>query len=231
MRRDSSTVVVLVGEVPAPLLTELARSPNVSLVRPPEEEQDGLTAAATALGQAAHRASPFVLVTADPLAEVAAQWRAMWDLSAGPRGPAGFEARAAEALSAWRAGRFEFPDYYLVLAPVRTSAARTSAARNSAPGNTAARNSAARNSGTGPDLYLGPLRAARPRRVEAVVTADEDGQASQVLQALRALQHGPWWPPLDELIDTARRFFAGGLAEGEGTLAAPTISPPGKPGG
>ncbi len=34
-----------------------------------------------------------------------------------------------------------------------------------------------------------------------------------VLDTLRSLPHGPWWPPLDELIDTARHFYAGGLAE------------------
>jgi hypothetical protein len=50
-----------------------------------------------------------------------------------------------------------------------------------------------------------------------------------VRQALRSLPHGPWWPPLDELIDTARRFFAGGLAEGAGSLAPPTLSPLSKP--
>jgi hypothetical protein len=27
------------------------------------------------------------------------------------------------------------------------------------------------------------------------------------------LEHGPWWPPLDELIDIARHFYAGGLTE------------------
>jgi hypothetical protein len=200
MRRESSTVVVLVGEMPEPLLTDVARSPNIALVRPLEEEKDSLTAAAVALGQAAHRVAPFVLVPADPLAEVAAQWHAMWDLSAGPRGSAAFEARAAEALSAWRAGRFELPDYYLALAPATVG-------------------------GAGPDFYLGPLRAARPRRVEAVVSTDDDGDASRVRQALRSLPHGPWWPPLDELIDTARRFFAGGLAEGAGALASPALSP------
>jgi hypothetical protein len=35
-----------------------------------------------------------------------------------------------------------------------------------------------------------------------------------VLAALRTLRHGPWWPPLDELIDSARHFFAGSLGSG-----------------
>ncbi len=39
------------------------------------------------------------------------------------------------------------------------------------------------------------------------------GQAASLLDTLRSLEHGPWWPPLDELIDTARRFYAGGLTE------------------
>ena len=34
-----------------------------------------------------------------------------------------------------------------------------------------------------------------------------------MLDTLRSLEHGPWWPPLGELIDAARRFYAGGLAE------------------
>jgi hypothetical protein len=33
------------------------------------------------------------------------------------------------------------------------------------------------------------------------------------------LPHGPWWPPLDELIDGARRFYAGGLAEAQAAPA------------
>ena len=36
----------------------------------------------------------------------------------------------------------------------------------------------------------------------------------RVLTALRTLRHGPWWPPLDELIDSARHFFAGSLGAG-----------------
>src|SRR5437763_839316 len=68
--------------------------------------------------------------------------------------------------------------------------------------------------GTGPDLYLGPLRAAGPRRVAvAPGIADGPGQAARVLDTLSSLEQGPWWPPLDELIDRARRFYAGGLAE------------------
>jgi hypothetical protein len=188
MRRESSTVVALVGAADEPLLAELARSPNISLVRPAGPEPDGLTAATAALGEAAHRSAPFVLVPADPLAGMAAQWQAMWDLSAGPQGPAGFEEQAAEVLSVWRAKRFELPDYYLVLAAAQPDDAR-------------------------PDMYLGPLRAARPRRVEVVVRAEgEQEQAARARQALRSLPHGPWWPPLDELIDTARHFFAGSLA-------------------
>jgi hypothetical protein len=190
-------VVALAGAVDEPVLAELARSPNVALVRPPDRdrEPDRLTAASAALAEAAHRASPFVLVPADPLAGMA-QWAAMWDLSAGPPGPAGFEEQAAEVLAAWRAKRFELPDYYLVLAPAQPDRAP-------------------------PDMYLGPLRAARPRRVEVVVRAEgEQEQAARVRHALRSLPHGPWWPPLDELIGTARHFYAGSLAEGAAGAAA-----------
>ena len=202
MRRESSTVVVVVGEVREALLAALAQSSNVALVRPPapEQEPDRLAAAARSLAEAGRRAAPFVLVPADPLAGVAAQWRAMWDLSAGTPGPAGFEAAAAEALAAWRAGRFELPDYYLALTP-------------------------ASGEGTGPDLYLGPLRAARPRRVAAVPTTAEDGQAAaQVRQALRELPHGPWWPPLDEVLAAVRTFFAGSL-DGGGVPIAGAATP------
>jgi hypothetical protein len=193
-------VVVVVGEVRAALLAAVAQSSNIALVHPPGDEPDRLTAAARALAEAGRRSAPFVLVPADPLAGVAAQWRAMWDLSAGTPGPAGFEAAAAEALTAWRAGRFELPDYYLALAPATAE-------------------------GTGPDLYLGPLRAARPRRVAAVPAAADDGQAAaQVRQALRELPHGPWWPPLDELLGAARSFFAGSLG-GSGVPVAGGATP------
>jgi hypothetical protein len=228
MRRESSTVVALVGEVQDVLLNEVARFPNVAVARPPQGVAGSFEAAAEALRQASRGIAPYVLVPADPLAAVAAEWRAMWDLSQGPRGAAGFEQQAAEALAAWRAGRFELPDYYLALA--RPVVANTGVA-NTVPANTVGANTvagpvaadtgaagpAAGNTGAadaGPDFYLGPLRAVRPRRVAAAVLTDGPREATRVLDALRSLPHGPWWPPLDELIDTARHFFAGALSEG-----------------
>jgi hypothetical protein len=136
----------------------------------------------------------YVVVADDPLQGVAAGWRAMWDLSDGPGGSAAFEQNAADALAAWRSQQFELPDYYLVVAPPQPETA-------------------------GPDLYLGPLRAARPRRVAVAGQAGLPGQAGLVLDALRSLDHGPWWPPLDELVAAARSFYAGGLAEAAQALA------------
>jgi hypothetical protein len=191
-------VVVLAGEVSDGLLAELGRSSNVSVVRapaatpgkPPQEPappRPGWEAGALALREAGRRQSRYVIVAEDPLAEVAASWRAMW---AAAGGAGGFEESAAGALTAWRDKRFELPDYYLVVAPAQPD-------------------------GTGPDLYLGPLRATRPRRVAVAGLAGEPGQAARVLAALRSLEHGPWWPALDELIDAARHFYAGGLTESQ----------------
>lgn len=218
VRRGSSTVVAVVGEVSGPVVAEIGRSPNLAVGRLPDAEQDPLEAAASSLRQAASAVSPFALVLADPLAMVAAAWREMWRLSGGPaaerrsappaRSPASatppgasappgaieFEERCAAALSAWRAKRFELPDYYLVLARAEPDA-------------------------EGPDLYLGPLRACRPQRVATVVIDDGADSASpaeqgaRVLGALRSLRQGPWWPPLDELIDATRRFYPGALAQ------------------
>jgi hypothetical protein len=199
MRRETSTVVVLVGEVGEGLLAGLGQSPNVSVARAPvagghrpaEERtppRPGWERGALAMREAARRGATYVIVPDDPLADVAAAWRAMWDVPGGPGGPARFEEHAAEVLAAWRDKRFELPDYYLVVATAQ-------------PG------------GTGPDLYLGPLRAARPRRVAVAGIAGSPVQTAGLLDALRSLEHGPWWPPLDELIDGARRFYAGGLAE------------------
>jgi hypothetical protein len=206
MRRESSTVVVLVGEVGDGLLAGLAQSPGVSVARAPaagdadpEEAaaaRPGWESGALALRAATRHRSMYVIVPDDPLADVAAGWRAMWEVpgpgrtagAAAASGAAGFERPAAEALAAWRDKRFELPDYYLVIAPARGTEA-------------------------GPDLYLGPLRAVRPRRVAVGATADSAAQVSAVLDALRTLGHGPWWPPLDEMLDAARHFYAGGLAE------------------
>jgi len=199
MRRESSTVVVLVGEVAEGLLAGLATLSNVSIARAPADgtgsgaadSGPGWQPGALAMREAARRRTTYVIVPDDPLADVASRWQAMWSTSAGQAGAVEFEERAADVLAAWRASRFDLPDYYLVLA-------------RDQPG------------GTGPDLYLGPLRAARPRRVAVAASTDAPVGAPRVAEALRSLEPGPWWPPLDELLDTARRFYAGGLAETQG---------------
>jgi len=184
--------------VSAPVLADLDTSANISVVRPPGTERDPVDAAIAALRQAARRSSPFAVVPADPLAAVAAQWQGMWDLSrAGVTGPALFEEQVARALAAWRTRQFELPDYYLVLADTVR------------PGGSAG----------GPDFYLGPLHAARSHRVVVVAATGGPEQAAAIRDALRTLRQGPWWPPLDEVLDTARRFFAGGLAEASSSLA------------
>jgi hypothetical protein len=191
MRRNASTVVVLPGPVPAEVLAALNRSMNVALIHPADDDGDGFEAAAGALRQAGRSTSAYALVLADPLAAVAASWQAMWDVSR-PEGPASFELEVAKVLSAWRSGRFELPDYYLVLSPP------------AGPGEAGDQ---------GPDFYLGPLRSARPHRVAFVAATEPIQQAAGVLQALGSLRHGPWWPGLDEVIETARTFYPGRLAE------------------
>jgi len=200
MRRNASTVVVLAGSAPGEVLAAVGRSMNVTLIRPEEPADpggDAIAAAAGALERAGRATAPYALVAADPLAAVAASWRAMWDVSRQP-GPAEFEQEAAKALAAWRAGRFELPDYYLVLA---TSTGATDAADH------------------GPDFHLGPLRSARPHRVAVVAAAEPAQQAAGVLQALGSLRHGPWWPALDEVIETARGFYPDSLAESQQVTA------------
>jgi hypothetical protein len=194
MRRNASTVVVLPGPAPAEVLSAVGRSMNVALIQPNDpvdDDGDGLAAAAGALQQAGRSTSAYALVPADPLAAVAASWRAMWDVSR-PEGPAGFEAEALKALTAWRSGRFELPDYYLILAAGPEAGDQ------------------------GPDFYLGPLRTARPQRVALVAATEPAQQAVGVLQALGSLPYGPWWPALDEVIEAARTFYPGRLAEGAG---------------
>ena len=125
MRRNASTVVVLAGSAPGAVLAAVGRSMNVTLIRPEEPADsggDGLAAAAGALQRAGRATSPYALVAADLLAAVAAAWRAMWDVSRS-QGPAEFEQEAVKAQAAWRSGRFELPDYYLVLAAGTVAAA------------------------------------------------------------------------------------------------------------
>jgi len=199
MRRNASTVVVLPGPAPAEVLAAIGRSMNVALIRPKDpadDDIDGLEAAAGALQQAGRSTSAYALVPADPLAAVAASWQAMWDVSR-PEGPVGFEQEAAKALAAWRAGRFELPDYYLVLAAGPIGPAGPGEAGDQ-----------------GPDFYLGPLRSARPHRVAFVAATEPAQQAVGVLQALGSLRHGPWWPGLDEVIEVTRTFYPDRLAEG-----------------
>jgi hypothetical protein len=195
VRRNPATVVVLAGHASEGLLAAIGRSMNVVLVRP-EDSADGLDAATGALRRAAGISSPYVLVAADPLAAVAAEWRAMWEIPREPsRAPAGteaFELRAAEALAAWRAGQFELPDYYLVLA-----GAVQAALGDEQP----------------PDFYLGPLRSVRPHRVAVAAASEPAEQAAEVLTVLGSLRHGRWWPSLDEIFRTAREFYPGSLTE------------------
>ena len=183
------------GPAPAEVLAALNRSMNVALIRPEDpadDDGDEIEAAAGALRRAGRSAAPYALVPADPLAAVATSWQAMWDVSR-PDGPAGFEQEAVKVLSAWRSGRFELPDYYLVLAAGPVGAGEAG--------------------DQGPDFYLGPLRSARPHRVAFVAATEPAQQAVGVLQALGSLRHGPWWPGLDEVIEVARTFYPGRLAE------------------
>jgi hypothetical protein len=197
VRHNPSTVVVLAGNVPDAALAIIGHSLNVVLVRPGDgasgppgssRADAPIEAAAGALRRAAGVSAPYVLVAADPLAGVAEQWRSMWQITAEPRGSDEFELRAAEALAAWRAKRFELPDYYLVLAEEATARAEA-------------------------DFYLGPLRSVRPHRVAVAAATAPAEQAAAVLAELGSLRHGPWWPPLEEIIATARGFFPGSLAE------------------
>jgi hypothetical protein len=215
MRRNASTVVVLAGPAPGEVLAAVGQSMNVTLIRPEnpaDGDSDQLAAAAAALQRAGRTTAPYALVLADPLAAVAAGWQAMWDVSR-PEGPAEFELEAAKALAAWRAGRFELPDYYLVLAADTSAGAAVGV-------------SAAVGAGgeLGPNFYLGPLRSARPNRVAFVAAMEPPAQASGVLQALGSLRHGPWWPGLDDVINEAREFYPDSLAEP--SLPASRTTPP-----
>jgi hypothetical protein len=229
VRHNPSTVVVLAGQPGDGLLTAVSRPANVILVRPEAPASpggadgisvDGIAVAAAALRRAARVSSPYVLVAADPLAAVAAQWQAMWELTQAPRGTEAFELRAGEALAAWRASEFELPDYYLVLAGEQPSGARPAGAR---PAGARPGGSQPGGQEQPPDFYLGPLRALRPHRVAVVAASEPAKQAAGIVTALGSLRHGRWWPPLPDVIDAARRFYPGSLSPTPDGPAVPLL--------
>jgi hypothetical protein len=213
VRHNPSTVVVLAGRPGEQVLAAVGQSLNVVLVRPEQPPAAGGSpgpaagpgpagAAADALRRAAGISAPYVLVAADPLSAVADAWQQMWAVAAAPGGSDEFELRAAEALAAWRARRFELPDYYLVLAQ--------QPAPGDAPGP--------------PDFYLGPLRSVRPSRVAVAAGGEPAEQAAALLAELGTLRHGPWWPPVEEIIRAARGFYPGALAESPAAGRATLLS-------
>jgi hypothetical protein len=230
VRHNPSTVVVLAGRPSEQVLAAVGDSLNVVLVRPGDGSagaEGGIEAAAAALRRAGGVSAAYVLVAADPLAGLAAAWEAMWSLTAESRGSDEFELRAAEALGAWRARRFELPDYYLVLAGEsasgRAGAAEAGGGLSSggaarpagAPGAGGASAASGASAAGEPraDFYLGPLRAVRPNRVAVAAGASPAAQAGALLSELGSLPHGRWWPSLEEIVATARGFYPGTLAE------------------
>jgi hypothetical protein len=199
VRHNPSTVVVLAGQASGQVLAAVERSMNVVVVRP-ADDADGIEAAVAALRRASGISAPYVLVAADPLAAVAAEWSAMWDLSSEPRGSDRFELRVGEALAAWRANQFELPDYYLVL----TDGARPAENRPAAP---------PAPEDVRPDFYLGPLRSVRPHRVAVAAAAEPAAQTAALLSELGSLRTGRWWPSLEDIFAAARGFYPGALAE------------------
>ena len=207
MRRNASTVVVLAGSAPGEVLAAVGQSMNVTLIRPEspaDGDSDPVTAAAAALQRAGRTTPPYALVLADPLAAMAAGWEAMWDVSR-QEGPAEFELEAAKALAAWRAGRFELPDYYLVLA-----ADTCWCCWGRRPG----------RGEHGPDFYLGPLRCARPHRGAFVAATESPGSglgcpAGAGVVAARSLVAGP-----GQRHREARGFYPDTLAEPTAALGA-----------
>ena len=240
VRRNPSTVVVLAGLPGEQVLAALGRSLNVVLVRADPVPggggagatgagagagatgagATGVEAAAVALRRAAGISAAYVLVAADPLREVAAAWQAMWQVSAEPQRSDEFELRAAEAMAAWRAKRFELPDYYLVLADEGATGRAGASGAPGAPGSPGAPGAGE----GGADFYLGPLRAVRPNRVAVAAGASPAAQADALLSELGSLRHGPWWPPLDEVFRTARGFYPGSLAESTAAGRASLLS-------
>jgi hypothetical protein len=187
MRRGSSTFVSLVGTSGRELLPFLGSVANVAGFQP---DAGGLEGAVDAFARAERASSPYVVVAADPLSELASDWQAMWS---GAKDAAAVEVAAGRALAEWRHRRFELPDYYLVLTEP-----------------------SAELEGDRPaDFHLDFLKSQRSARVVGVVPAGEvRASVHRVLVALSRLPQGPWWPSLERLVDSSRTFFPGRLAAG-----------------
>jgi hypothetical protein len=187
MRRGSSTIVSLVGGAGRELLPALGTVANVTGFQP---DAGGLEGAVDAFARAERASSPYVVVTADPLSDLASDWRAMWS---GEKDAAAVELAAGRALAEWRQRRFELPDYYLVLTD----------------------RSADREGKPPADFHLDFLKSQRSGRVVGVVPADEwRATVHRVLIALSRLPQGPWWPSLERIVDSSRTFFPGRLVAG-----------------
>ena len=173
-------MVAVVGAAPEGLPEFLGRAPNVAAV---EAEGDGFDEAVAALARAEGVASPYAVVPADPLAGVAGEWSAMWAPGSAEHS---FETAAGSLVLQWRTGRFELPDYYVVMV-----------------GEDAKEN----------DFHLGFLKSQRPGRVVVIPVADDRGElAARVLAALAGLPQGPWWPGLDRPMEAARDYYPGAIA-------------------
>ena len=182
MRRGAATVVALVGEVRADVPQAAARARNVALVG---AKGDGLEAALRVMERAEGVVAPYALVAVDPLEGVARAWRGLWAVER--ERPDEFERVAHELVGAAH-GRSPLPDYYLVLAPRRSGGERAEPHPN--------------------DFHLGVLSSVRPGRVVGLTAGDSVAQdAARVLAALPALPQGPWWPPLEDVVAAARRFY------------------------
>ena len=200
MRRGSSTVIAIVGDVSAELLALLDRPSNVAVLEPPATGAEG---AREAFARAERLQATYAVVAADPLGSVASEWHKMWSPGTGHR----FEERAGEAVTDWRRGRLELPDYYVVV--VEKPHAPSSENHAEPHPN---------------DFHLGVLRSQRPSRVAEVVAAQAAETAARTLSTLAELRQGPWWPGLDQLVTSIRSFFPGGLAAvGEGVSYAATF--------
>jgi hypothetical protein len=190
MRRGSSTVIALVGDVNAELLDRLSGPSNVAVFDPPATGADG---AMEALARAGSLQTPYSIVPADPLAHLAAEWQRMWTPGVEHR----FEERAGEAIAAWRHGRLELPDYYMVVLDGPLPQDEPKAGRPHRF-----------------EFHLGVLRSQRSTRVAEIVASGPGETAATILHSLSHLRQGPWWPELDVLVEAVRSFFPGRLAAG-----------------